>query len=135
MYLISLLVVFALFGVFAVQNGGTQDFTLLGYTWNLPTWAPAAIGTGIVSVLLILHMSHAGLGHHIRQLGHGRAIDEHRGFIEELRDENARLREQLASARGRLMGMGATSGSSGSSRSWLDGIRELPDRVRGRRTA
>jgi hypothetical protein len=127
MYLIALLVVFALFGVFAVQNGGTQDFTLLGYTWNIPTWAPTAIGTGVVSLLLLLHMSHAGLGDRFRAIGHGRAIDEHRDLIDQLRVENTQLREALAGARGRLAG-------SSPRRSWVDGVRDLPDRIRGRRT-
>lgn len=138
MYLIVLLVVFALFGVFAVQNGGTQDFTLAGYTWNLPTWAPTAIGTGIVSLLLLLHMSHAGMWSRFREFGHGRAIDQHRGLIDELRVENSRLREQLAEARG---AMGAARSQPAAvnrgttpppSRNWVDGIR---DRFRSRETA
>jgi uncharacterized integral membrane protein len=124
MYLIVLLVVFGLLGVFAVQNGGTQDFTLLGYTWNLPIWVPTAIGTAIVSVLLLLQMSHAGLGARFREFGHGRSLNEHRGVIEELRDQNARLREQLAELRG------AASASQPSGRSWTAGLRDLPNRVR-----
>jgi uncharacterized integral membrane protein len=127
MYLIALLAVFALFGVFAVQNGGTQDFTLLGYMWNLPTWAPAAIGTGIVSVLLLLHMSHAGLGSRFRELGHSRRLDEHRDTIEGLRAENGRLREELAAMRG-----AAASGPRPRPRSFVDDVRDLPNRVRNR---
>lgn len=126
MYLIALLVVFALFGVFAMQNGGTQDFSLLGYTWNLPTWAPTAIGTGIVSVLLLLHMSHAGLGSRFREFGHSRALDEHRDTIEGLRAENGRLREELASVRG----AGVTNRPR--QRSFVDEVRDLPNRVRNR---
>jgi uncharacterized integral membrane protein len=137
MYLIGLLVVFALFGVFAVQNGGTQDFTLLGYTWNLPVWAPAAIGTGLVSLLLLLHMSHAGMGSRFREFGHGRAIDQHRGLIEDLRTQNAELREQLAEARGAMSAtrrepVAVDRTSATSRRSWVDGVR---DRFRGRETA
>lgn len=132
MYLIALLIVFGLLGVFAVQNGGTQDFTLLGYTWNLPTWAPTAIGTGLASVLLLLHMSHAGLGARFRELGHGRALDEHRGLIEDLRADNARLREQLAAARGAASVRGPVAGPR---RSWTDELRDLPNRVRNRTTA
>jgi uncharacterized integral membrane protein len=128
MYLIAILVLFALLGVFAMQNGGTQDFTLLGYTWNLPTWAPTAIGTIVASVLLLLHMSHAGLGARFREAGHGRTLHEHRGFIEELRSENARLREQLAAARG------AAEGAGRPRRTWTDELRDLPNRVRNRTT-
>lgn len=100
MYLILLLAIFALAGVFAVQNPGSQVFHFLGYGWLLPTWAPTAIGIGAVSVLLILLMSHAGLGSRFREMGHGREIDAHRREIEGLRAENGRLREELAAARG-----------------------------------
>lgn len=104
MYLILLLAIFALAGVFAVQNPGSQVFHLLGYSWLLPTWAPAVIGVGAVSVLLILVMSYAGIGSRFRQMGHGREIDVHRRQIEDLRAENARLREELAAARGAAAG-------------------------------
>lgn len=134
MYLIALLVVFALLGVFGMQNSGTQDFTLLGYTWNLPTWAPTAIGTAAVSVLLMLHMSHAGIGARFREMGHGRTLDEHRGMIEELRAENGRLREQLAAARG-AASVPARGPVAGPRRSWVDDLRDLPNRVRNRTTA
>lgn len=134
MYLIALLVVFALVGVFAVQNGGTQDFTLLGYAWNLPTWVPTAIGTAAVSVLLMLHMSHAGIGSRFREMGHGRALDEHRGAIEDLRAENGRLREQLAAARGAASST-ARRPAAGPRRSWVDDLRDVPNRIRNRTSA
>ena len=127
MYLIALMVVFALLGVFAVQNDGTQTFTLLGYAWKLQTWAPAAIGTGLASVLLLLHLSHAGVGYRIRQIGHGRALDEHRDMIDELRAENGRLREELAAARGEVRGAAAAATPR---RSLLDGVRSLGNRDR-----
>ena len=130
MYLILLLVVFALFGVFAVQNGGTHDFTLLGYTWGLPVWGPTAIGIAIVAVLLLLHMSHAGLGSRFREMGHGRELDEHRDRIEELRSENGRLREELAAARGEVRGASAVGRPA--QHSWTDGIRSMGARVRDR---
>jgi len=132
MYLILLLVVFALTGVFAVQNVGTQDFNLLGYTWNLPIWAPTAIGVALVSLLLMLHMSHAGLGSRFRELGHGREIDEHRDQIDGLRAENARLREELAATRGEVRGAASTGAPP--RRSWMDGVRSMGERVRNRNT-
>jgi hypothetical protein len=131
MYLIVLLVVFAVFGVFAVQNGGTQDFTLLGYTWALPIWAPTGIGIAIVAVLLLLHMSHSGLGARFQAMGYGRRLGEHRGTIDELRTENGRLREELAGMRGAASARPA--GARG--RSWMDDVRDLPNRVRNRTTA
>jgi uncharacterized integral membrane protein len=129
MYLILLMVVFALTGVFAVQNAGTHDFSLLGYTWSLPLWAPTAIGVAVVSVLLMLHMSHAGLGSRFREMGHGREIDEHRDRIDGLLAENAKLREELAAAQGEVRG--AAAAGQPVRPTWLDGFRE---RLRNRTT-
>jgi uncharacterized integral membrane protein len=133
MYVILLLVVFALLGVFSVQNGSTHDFSLLGYTWNLPLWAPTVIGTAAVSVLLMLHLSHAGLGSRLREMGYGREIDEHRGRIDTLRDDNARLREELAAARGEVRG--AAAANRGPQPSLMDNLRSMTERVRNRTSA
>lgn len=109
MFLIALLAAYVLLGVFVVQNGGFQDFTFLGYTWHLATWAPTAVGVGVVSALMVLHMGTSGMGHRLRQYGHTRDLDEHRGLIADLRDENARLREELAAARGAAGGRTAAA--------------------------
>lgn len=132
MYVILLLVVFALTGVFMVQNGNTHDFTLLGYTWTLPLWAPVAIGVAAVSVLLLLHLSHTGIGLRFREMGHWRELDEHINRIDGLRDENARLREELAAARGQVRGAAAVRGAP--RQSLADGFRAMADRVRNRTT-
>lgn len=132
MYVILLLVVFAVTGVFAVQNSGTHDFTLLGYTWTLPLWAPTAIGVAAVSVLLMLHLSHAGLGSRFREMGHSRELGEHADRIDELRAENGQLREELAAARGQVRG--AAAARRPPQQSWLDGFRAMTDRVRNRTT-
>jgi uncharacterized integral membrane protein len=124
MYLILLLVVFAITGLFAVQNDQTQTFTLLSYSWNVPLWTPAVIGVGVVAALLMLHMSHAGMGSRLRSMGQDRMLDEHRGRLDDLRTENAGLREELAAARGEVRG--ATRVTTG--RSWMDGIRTFPSR-------
>ena len=126
MYLILLLVVFALTGVFAVQNDGHQVFTLLGYSWTVRTWVPTAIGVGATTALLMLRMSHAGLSSRMRDMGHGREIGLHRDTIEGLRAENGRLREELAAARGEVRGQARTAAPK---RTWLDDIRALPSRV------
>jgi hypothetical protein len=128
MYLILLLAVFALTGVFAVQNDSTQHFTLLGYAWNVPAWTPTVIGVAVVSALLLLHMSHAGMGDRLRAMRSDRTLDEHRGLVDNLRTENARLREELAAMRGEVRG--ATRGAP--RRSWVDGLRALPNRLSGR---
>ena len=100
MYLIGLLLVFGLLGVFAMENGGTRDFTFLGYIWHLPVWVPAAAGVALVTLLLVLHMTHAGLRHGLRRVGYERTVDQHRGLIADLRAENASLREELAALGG-----------------------------------
>jgi len=136
MYLILLLVVYAALGVFAVQNGGTHDFTFLGYSSALPMWVPAAIGTVATSVLLLLHMSHAGLGSRFREIGHGRTLDEHRDRIDELREQNSRLREELAAARGEVRGATAVAAPGRSpQQSLADSFRAMTDRVRNRTAA
>jgi uncharacterized integral membrane protein len=130
MYVILLLVVFAITGVFVVQNGSTHDFSLLGYTWTLPLWAPTAIGVAAVSVLLLLHLSHAGIWSRFREMGHWRELDDHVNRIETLRAENTQLREELAAARGQLSG--AARGVP--QQSWMDGFRAMGARVRNRTT-
>jgi len=132
MYVILLLIVFALTGVFMVQNGSNHDFALLGYTWTLPLWAPTAIGVAAVSVLLLLHLSHAGIWSRFREMGHWRELDDHVNRIEGLRADNAQLREELAAARGQVRGAAAASGAS--QQSWMGGLRAMTDRVRNRTT-
>jgi len=130
MYLIAPIVVFIIAGVFAVQNPGAQDFSLLGYSWRLPLWVPTAIGVGLVTVLLVLQMSTSGLGHRFRQLGHFREIDQHRGLISELRDENARLREELAARRGELSALRSGQTVVDNPRpTWRDSLRAWGQRV------
>lgn len=101
MYLIGLLLVFGLLGVFAMENGGAQDFTFLGYIWHFPGWVPAAVGVTLVTLLLVLHMTHAGLRHGLHRVGYQRTVDQHRALIADLRAENASLREELAALRAR----------------------------------
>jgi len=125
MFLLALLIVFALTGVFSYQNGDTQSFTLLGYRWVEPVWLPTAIGVGIVAALFLLHLGGSDLGYRFRELGHGRQIEGHRSLIADLRDQNSRLREELAAARGRPM-------SSTPAQSWMEGLRSQARRVAGR---
>ncbi len=126
MILIALLIVFMGVGVFAMENSGTQDFTFLGSMWHEPLWLPVAIGVGLVSALLLLHLSSTDLGSRFTMWGHRRQLEGHRGLIEDLRDENARLREELAAARGR-----ASAAASANRASWVDGVRSLPNRLAG----
>jgi uncharacterized integral membrane protein len=130
MYLIALVVVFILGGVFAAQNDGTQSFAFLGYTWTLQTWVPTAIGTGVMGLLLLLHMSHAGLGGRLRQIGQSRTLDEHRDVIDQLRTENSRLREELAAVKGQVRGAATAGSGSSFTRTLGDSVRGLTGRDR-----
>ena len=129
MYLISLLIIFVLVGVFSVQNGGTQNFTFLGYTLNLYTWVPTVLGMAAMTALLLLHMGTSGMGYRLRQIGHGRALDEHRSVIDDLRTENGRLREELAAVRGEVRGAAGGPGGGGRA-SVLQGLRAFAGRDR-----
>ena len=121
MFLILLLTLYVLTGVFVAQNGGTQDFNFLGYTWHGPAWAPAVAGVGAASVLLLLHMGSSGLLHQLRLLGHSRKLDEHRALIWDLRESNSRLREELAASRGSISRSNRSSADAGS---WVDRLRQ-----------
>jgi hypothetical protein len=83
---------------------------------------PTAIGVGIVSALFLLHMGGVDLGYRFRQFGHDRQVEGHRNLIADLRDENSRLREELAAARGRPV-------SSTPAPSWIDGLRSQARRL------
>jgi hypothetical protein len=103
-YLLLLLAVFALTGVFAVQNEGSQVLHLLGYSRSLPIWVPTTTAVGVVSGLLLLGNALAGLRYRIREIGHARDVAEHHSVIDALRAENADLREELAALVGELRG-------------------------------
>lgn len=122
MFLIALLIVFVVTGAFAIQNGSTQTFTLLGYSWVEPLWLPTAIGVGIVSALFVLHIGSADLARWFRRVGHDREIEGHRGLIADLREENNRLREELSAARGRPV-------NSSPIQSWMNGVRSQASKL------
>jgi hypothetical protein len=121
MFLILLLTLYVLTGVFVAQNGGTQDFNFLGYSLHLPAWAPAVAGVGAASALLLLHMGSSGVLHQVRLLGHSRKLDEHRALIWDLRESNSQLREELAAARGSVS---RSIRPSANGASWFDRLRE-----------
>ena len=100
---------------------------------TLPLWAPTAIGVAAVSVLLLLHLSHAGIGSRFREIGHWRELDDHLNRIEGLRAENAQLREELAAVRGQVRGAAAAAGRT-PQQALMDGFRGMTARVRNRTT-
>jgi uncharacterized integral membrane protein len=137
MYLIALIVVFVLLGVFAVQNPSTQEFSFLGYLWRVPLWVPTAIGIGLASALLVLKSGTAGLGSRFQEVGHARAIDEHRDLIADLREENARLREEVAARRGELAGLRSgtppgTPAAAAAQPTWRESVRSWGSRLANR---
>src|SRR3982074_448445 len=101
LFVIALLIVWAVVGAFAVQNQSTVHVSLLSYAWDVAEWIPAAIAAAAVSVLLVLHMLGAGIGYQRSLCGFRREVDMHRQAIAGLEEENARLRRNLTAAGGR----------------------------------
>src|SRR5262245_29042048 len=135
MYLIALIGVFVLLGVFAVQNPGAQDFNLLGYGWRIPLWVPTAVGVGLTALLLALQAGTSGLGQRFSEVGHSRQIDEHRGVIAGLREENMRLREELAGRRAEAAALRSVRPAAAAERpapSWQQSLRSLGSRLANR---
>ena len=132
LFVIGMLVMFLAAGAFAVQNPDTAQFHFLSYVWALPQWAPALIGVGVMAILLVLHMSFATIGTQLQRFGYHREIGGHRDTISGLEEENARLREQLAEARGVASVPPATrpaAAEPGSGwRGWLRSPREMASR-------
>jgi uncharacterized integral membrane protein len=130
LFVIGMLVVFLATGAFAVQNPDTAQFHLLSYSWSVPMWVPTLVGVGAMAALLFLAMTFATVGGQLMRFGYHRQIGGHRATIAELEDEVARLRDQLAAARGSTPGRPATttprpnagsggSGGTGGWRTWL----------------
>lgn len=87
-------------GAFAVQNPDSAQFHFLSYVWELPQWVPALAGVSVMAVLLVLHMTFATIGGQLQRFGHHRELGGHQDAISELEARNAKLREELAAARG-----------------------------------
>jgi uncharacterized integral membrane protein len=100
--LILLMIALVLLGVFAAQNGSTEQVNLLTLHWSgVPQWLPPVVAGGGVAVLLTLYMLYAGGRHGVRQRGLKGRIGKHESRISELQTENERLRQEVAELRTR----------------------------------
>jgi hypothetical protein len=112
----------SLIGLYAAQNPGTESFKLWLFQWTgLPHWVPLAASAALVAVMFIGYMGYNGMlaGVRARFLrrhlnAHEATIDDLRGEIRHIRDENARLRAQLPSTGDRVRAVFRGRQSAGS---------------------
>jgi hypothetical protein len=124
MFLVGLLIVFALVGIFAADNRAIQHFTFLGTGWDVALWVPVALGVAAMGVLMLLHMIWADLGHRFVRFSLSREVGEHRGQIANMQAENERLREELAALRGEARAAAPATNAPAQGATWFDGVRQ-----------
>jgi len=111
LFLLLLIVALAIVGVYAAQNSGTQDISVLNVHFHaVANWVPVVAAAAVVAILFILYMLYAGAVHGARTGSLRRRVSTHEGTIGDLRKENQRLREENARMRSEMRGMdrGAT---------------------------
>jgi uncharacterized integral membrane protein len=106
LFLILLLLAAAGVGIYATQNSGTHDVTLLQWHWSaVPDWLPVVMTAAIIGGLFLLYMLYSGLVHGVRVGSMRRRVTTRESTINDLRRENQRLREENARVRSELRGM------------------------------
>ncbi|HEY8677946.1 MAG TPA: hypothetical protein VIN39_04860 [Candidatus Dormibacteraeota bacterium] len=106
LFLLLLIVALAIVGVYAAQNTGTQDISILNFHFHsVANWLPVVAAAAVVAVLFILYMLYAGAIHGARTGSLRRRITTHEGTIGDLKKENQRLREENARMRSEMHGM------------------------------
>src|ERR1700738_2910052 len=100
LFLLLLIVALGVVGVYAAQNTGTQDITLLNLSFHgVANWVPVVAAAAIVTLLFILYMLYSGAVHGARTGSLRRRISTHENALADLRKENQRLREENARMR------------------------------------
>ena len=103
LFLLLLIVALALVGVYAAQNTGTQDISVLNLHFHsVANWLPVVAAAAVVALLFILYMLYAGAVHGARTGSLRRRISTHESAIGELRKENQGLREENARMRSEM---------------------------------
>ncbi len=106
LFLLLLIVALAVVGVYAAQNTGTQDITVLNMQFHsVANWLPVVAAAGVVALLFILYMLYSGAVHGARAGSLRRRISTHESALGDLRKENQRLREENARMRSEMHGM------------------------------
>lgn len=112
LFLLLLILALALVGVYAAQNTGTQDISVLNMHFHsVANWLPVVAAAAAVALLFILYMLYAGAVHGARTGSLRRRISTHESALADLRKENQRLREENARMRSEMRG-GADRGAA-----------------------
>ena len=108
LFLLLLIIALAVVGVYAAQNTGTQDISILNFHFHaVANWLPVVAAAAVVAILFILYMMYAGAVHGARTGSLRRRVSTHEGTIGDLRKENQRLREENARMRSETRGAAA----------------------------
>ena len=106
LFLLLLIVALAIVGVYAAQNTGTQDISILNFHFHaVASWLPVVAAAAVVAILFILYMMYAGAVHGARTGSLRRRVSTHEGTIGDLRKENQGLREENGRMRSEMRGM------------------------------
>jgi cell division protein FtsB len=106
LFLLLLILALAVVGVYAAQNPGTQDITVLNMHFHsVANWLPVVAAAAVVAVLFVLYMLYAGAVHGARTGSLRRRISTHESALGDLRKENQRLREENARLRSETRGV------------------------------
>lgn len=106
LFLLLLILALAVVGVYAAQNTGTQDITVLNMQFHsVANWLPVVAAAAAVALLFILYMLYSGAVHGARTGALRRRISTHESALGDLKKENQRLREENARMRSEMPGM------------------------------
>jgi uncharacterized integral membrane protein len=119
MILFLLLLILAGVGVaiYAAQNTAMHPVTFLQWHWSaVSDWVPVVITAVVIGGLFLLYMIYAGMVHGVRVGSMRRRVSTREQAIDEMRDENVRLREENARIRGELRARDRCVGAVGADR-------------------
>lgn len=106
LFLILIGAYFVGMGYFVQQNGQKLDVHMFMWTWAaIPAWLPVVSAGVVMFVLMFLWVMYGRARLGFRHWTLGRRISEHDSTIADLRQENNRLRTDVARLSGRQEGV------------------------------